>query len=333
MFYSKLKEKLQKCYRQKSYDHILLSTLVSQMSYEDLPDSVNTNLLEMYRLCEGQAAIWSIKAADFLNVTEDADVAAHITFTGEPLPDGMGRDCIVYDNAGHTKELKDWKNNPDVSVFFNNNIFSPDLSIGIYSDMLNETDTSMLTLIKDAKHSLIPIVRDEKQKKVLELVLNDLEKGIHSALVDDSILPSITGEENKTIQTLDITDPSLSDKIQYLAKCRDDIFRWFYSQNGMNSQGSSKMAQQTTDEVNQDSAASMIIPVIRLKAAQCGIDMYNEKKGANAKVSLSECWMNRQATLDKEFAETDVELEDEAPEVEEKENDEDGANNSEENND
>ena len=303
------------------------------MSYEDLPDSVNTNLLEMYRLCEGQAAIWSIKAADFLNVTEDADVAAHITFTGEPLTDGMGRDCIVYDNAGHTRELKDWKNNPDVSVFFNNNIFSPDLSIGIYSDMLNETDTSMLTLIKDAKHSLIPIVRDEKQKKVLELVLNDLEKGIHTALVDDSLLPTITGEENKTIQTLDITDPSLSDKIQYLAKCRDDIFRWFYSQNGMNSQGSSKMAQQTTDEVNQDSAASMIIPVIRLKAAQCGIDMYNEKKGANAKVSLSECWMNRQATLDKEFAETDVELEDEAPEVEEKENVEDGANNSEENTD
>lgn len=319
MFYSKLKEKIQKCYRLKNYDHILLSTLASQIAYKGYDENVSTNLLEIYKLTEGQAAIWHIKASDFLNIIEDQFVAAHVTFTGEPLPDGMGKDCIVYDNAGHTKELKNWKENEDVVVIFNNNIFSPDLSIGYFADMLNETDTSMITLIKDSKHSQIPVVRDEKQKIALENVIKDLGEGKHTAFVLDSILPSITGEDTKTVQTLDITDPSLADKIQYLAKCRDDIFRWFYSLNGMNSQGSSKMAQQTTDEVNQDSAASMIIPVIRLKAAKDGNEQCKSKFGWNCEVSLSECWMNRQATLDTEFTETDEELEDGISEVEETE--------------
>lgn len=317
MFYSKLKEKLQKVYRLKSYDHILLGDLVSMITYEGLDENVNTNLLEMYRLLEGQAAIWHIYANDFLNIKEDQFVAAHITFTGEPLPDGMGRDCIVFDNAGHTKELKDWKTNEDVSVFFNNNVYSPDLSIGIFSDMLNEADTSMMTLIKDAKHSQIPVVNDGKQKAAIEEVIKEQDEGKHTAVVLDEILPSIAGVENGGLRMLDITDPSLADKIQYLAKVRDDIFRWFYSFYGMNAQGSSKLAQQTTTEVEQDSSASMIIPVIRLKAAKEGVEMTNKKFGWNAEVSLSECWMNRQATLDEEFADTDEELEDENEEVEE----------------
>ena len=77
---------------------------------------------------------------------------------------------------------------------------------------------------------------------------------------------------------------------------------------GMNSQGSSKLAQQTVDEVNQDNNASMIIPHDMLRMRQNGVEELNKKFGWNSEVSFSECWMSRLANMDDEFKETDEEL-------------------------
>ena len=100
-----------------------------------------------------------------------------------------------------------------------------------------------------------------------------------------------------------------SQYIQYLAKFRDDLMRWFYSLYGMNSQGSSKMAQQSVDEVNQDSSASMILPHDMLRMRQNGVEELNKKFGWDAEVSFSECWMSRLANMDDEFKTTDEQLE------------------------
>lgn len=302
MLYSKLKEKTQNEYRLKSYDDIFLSTLVSQLTYKNVPETVDTDFLEAYKLVEGTAAIFKDNNGNF--------ISGHCNLGGKPYPNGYGSLAICSTDNGEVYTFNDWKNNKDVVVFFNNNIKTPDLTIGIFSDMANETDKSMLTLIKDSKDSHIVVTKSQKQKKALEECFTLLDDGKHAILLDDNILPNINDENGKALETLDLTDPTLSDKIQYLAKCRDDIFRWFYSLNGMNSQGSSKLAQQTTDEVNQDSAASMIIPDIRLKEAIKSINKCNEYWNWNAEVSLSECWMNRKATLDKEFSETDEELDD-----------------------
>lgn len=307
MLYSKLKEKMQSEYRLKSYDDIFLSTLVSQLTYRNIPETVDTDFLEVYKLVEGVAAIFKDKNGNF--------VSGHCNLGGKPYPNGYGSLAICSTDNGEIYNFEDWKNNKDVVLFFNNNIKTPDLTIGIFSDMANETDKSMLTLIKDSKHSHIVITKSQKQKQVLEECFKQIDDGKHAIYVDDSILPNIYDENGKTLETLDLTDPTLSDKIQYLAKCRDDIFRWFYSLNGMNSQGSSKLAQQTTDEVNQDSAASMIIPDIRLREAIKSINKCNEYWNWNAEVSLSECWMNRKATLDEEFAKTDEELSNNIDEV------------------
>lgn len=321
MLYSTLKEKMQKVVRIKSYDDILLSTLISQLVYKDLPDTVETNFLEMYKLVEGVAGIWKRG--------EDEYVSCHVGFSGMPDANGIGKNCIVATDDGQTKEIKDWKNSEEVVIFFNNNIKSPDLSIGIFSDMLSEADFSMMTLVKDAKHSHVPVVKDEKQKKALEQVFEKVDKGQTAVFVDESILPNFNEDGKQGVYTLDITDPTLADKIQYLSKAHDDFFRWFYSLNGMNSQGSSKMAQQTVDEVNQDSAASMIIPYIRLREAEKSIERVNEIWGLNAEVSLSESWMSRHSTLDCEFAEEgdevleDKNIEETTEEVEDKKEGED----------
>jgi hypothetical protein len=119
-----------------------------------------------------------------------------------------------------------------------------------------------------------------------------------------------TGAGAAGINTVNLTEVEKSQYIQYLAKFRDDLMRWFYSLYGMNSQGSSKLAQQSVDEVNQDSSASMILPHDMLRMRQkCLENQVNKKFGWDMEVSFSECWMSRLANMDDEFKTTDEQLE------------------------
>lgn len=159
----------------------------------------------------------------------------------------------------------------------------------------------------------IPLATDTKTKKTIEEAIKNMMDGKIATILDEKklreIMDGVIG-----VQTVNLTETDKSQYIQYLAKYRDDLMRWFYSLYGMNSQGSSKLAQQTVDEVNQDSNASMILPHSMLKARQDGVEMCNKKFGWNMEVSFSECWMSRLANMDDEFKTTDEELEDEAPE-------------------
>jgi hypothetical protein len=167
----------------------------------------------------------------------------------------------------------------------------------------------------------IPLASDTKVKKSIEEAIKNMQDGKIATIMDERKLREII-DQAKGIETVNITDTEKSTYIQYLAKYRDDLMRWFYSLYGMNSQGSSKLAQQTVDEVNQDSNASMILPHSMLKARQDGCKMAKDKFGWDMEVSFSECWMSRLANMDDEFKTTDEELEDEAPEGKEEEKDE-----------
>lgn len=294
--FSLIKDVKQKIVREKNYDLVLLNSLIPMCQYT-LPEEradIDTDFLELYRLTEGVAGIWK--------EAEDKFCACHVSFAGTPDRYGLGVDAIISTagsndgQGGVTKHIEDWKNSEELVVIFNNATKSPDLSIGIFSDMLTEADTSMMSLIKDAKHTLVPIVGDEKQKEALNAVLKALDEGRHEVMVDPSILAKMFDDDKKAkeIDTLTITDPTLSDKIQYLSQAWDNILSRFYSFNGMSTQSGSKMAQQSVEEINNGSSAAMIIPDQRLDKAigdyYTGITKANRVWGWNATVELSECW-------------------------------------------
>lgn len=294
--FEKLGDKMKKIVRVKNYDLILLNTLIPMVKY-NLPEErcdIDTDFLELYRLSEGVAGIWKMG--------EDKFTACHVSFAGEPDSYGIGKDCIVSINGlegSHgniTKNIKDWKNSEEVVVIFNNSMKSPDLSLGIFSDMLTEADTSMMSLVKDAKHTFIPVVADEKQKEALKEVMKNIDEGQHDVFVDKNILTKIFDEDKnaKSLDLLNITDVTLADKIQYLSQAWDNILSRFYSFNGMNTQSGSKLAQQSVDEINNGSSAAMIVPDDRLEKAigdkYTGITKANAIWGWNATAELSECW-------------------------------------------
>lgn len=299
MLFSNLKEKQQKAYRLQSYDDILLATLCSMFTYNGMAKTVNKHFIEQYRLMEGACAIWK---------NNGKFICSRVDFGGTPDENGIGTIAICATRNGVVKQFDNWKENKDVAIIFNNSIYSPDLSIGITSDMLMETDISMKANLLHARLHPIPVAKNDKEEKAIRKAEDDIKDGKLTTVLSDDLLADIGESKDVAIPTINLTEVKDSDKIQYLAKFRDDLMRWFYSLNGMNSQGSSKMAQQTVDEVNQDSCSSMIIPHDRYRCAIEGVDMCNEKFGDDpdwieASVDFSECWQNRLADFTQEFAE------------------------------
>lgn len=302
MYFSSMKEKQQKAYRIKSYDEILTNILSSMFVYKGTPEELElyTQFIDIYRILEGAAAICMI---------DGIPVICHVNFGGKPNHYGIGTIAICSTDDGVVEQFEDWENNENVAIFFNNCVWAPDMNIGRYSDMFAELEVSLKTNILFSRMYPIPVTKDGKTQKVIEESIKNILDGKIATILNEDRLSKYMDKPGNTIEMVQLTDVDKSQYIQYLSKFRDDLFRWFLSLYGMNSQGSSKLAQQTVDEVNQDNNASMIIPHDMLRQAQKGCDMANKKFGWNMDVSFSECWMSRLANMDDEFKETDEELE------------------------
>ena len=303
MFFSLMKEKSQKAYRIKSYDEVLTNILISMLVYRNYPEELTNcmQFVEIYRIIEGAAAIFKY---------EGKYVVGHVNFGGKPDHYGIGMDAICSLDDGIVITFEDWRNNPEVGIFFCNSTFMPDMSIGRFSDAFAELEVSLKLNVLFSRMYPIPVASDNKTKTAIEdSIKNAMDGKISTILSPDALAKYVDGATSTGIETVNLTDVEKSRYIQYLAKYRDDLLRWFLSQYGMNSQGSSKLAQQTVDEVNQDNNASMIIPHDMLRQAQYGCDMCNDKFGWNLEVSFSECWQSRLANMDDEFKTTDEELE------------------------
>lgn len=302
MVFSNLTDKWKKAYRLQSYDDVLLNTVSTMIEYEGLPDTIDDRFIEIYRLIDGAVAIWK---------NEGDWICSEVSFGGKPDVYGIGTLAICSTKNGVVKQFENWRTNPNIAIIFNSKTLMPDMNIGRFSDMFTETETSILMNIIFSRLYPMPVVDDEKVKKAIDTIFDDIKTGKISSMrsiLDNNAIKKLTDGTNTGIDLVNITDVKNSDKIQYLAKFRDDLFRWFYSLYGMNSQGSAKMAQQTVDEVNQDNNASMILPHDRYHEALKGAKMCNEKFGWDVKVSFSECWQSRLAACDEEFSDNKEEI-------------------------
>ena len=311
-----LNEKAQNQVRTASYCELLTNTLNTMMTYK-LPNeklkNIDQGFHELFLIYNGIAAMWEHPT--------DGWTTSPANFSGGGIDSyGMGRDMIVTALDGTTKTFKNWRDNPDIIVFFNNSCKAPDMNVGRFAEMFTDVEISLKLNVLYSRLFPIPVAKDQNTKVALNVIIKNMLNGIVKdgpTIVDEDMISKLI-EGSSGVDTINFTDIDKSRYIQYLAKYRDDLMRWFYSMYGMNSQGSSKLAQQTVDEVNQDNNASMIIPHDMLRCRQKALEIAKEKQPElfeGAAVSFSECWMSRLANMDDEFKETDEELE-ESPEEE-----------------
>ena len=258
---------------------MLAEAHLSMFEYTGLPDTLDPIFLETYLQRDGIAVITDeMPGEEGLIVCEGS--------TGTDLdPYGIGKEVIATTRNGHAGTFKRGEN---CVVGWNNKTKTPCLDVYTDAQTLADIQTSIDFLIFWTRLSPLVRVSDEKTKvKVVEAFKN-IKRGIPVTLASKKLLAEYGLNDDITVDML--TQPDFADKIQFTAKLYDDVLRWHMTRYGHATNGNSKAAQQTVDEVDSTASQSMILPLSMLASRRKMIDEINALYGLNATVELSGAW-------------------------------------------
>lgn len=279
-FFRNLKPKEQMQYELTEYTNNLAEMLQSMFEYSGIfKNAIYNKFIEQYLLAFGKCAIFKNE--------NDKLICSYCDFCGGNLNEyGILSDLICTTQNGKQYTFKNWDSNENVVVIFNNNQWSGDLTIDKCASFLAETDTSIKCCIVNSRYSPIVSCKNSKTRNIISKIFEGLTDGQPKSITDGDLMG------NKSIDVINVTDVKNSDKLQYLTHFKDDIFRFFLNTFGLSTFGSGKMAQQTEEEINNNSNASFVIPDDMLYWRKLGILELNRKFNLNASVDFSDCWRN-----------------------------------------
>ena len=264
----------------------------SMFEYGNLPDTVDPFYIEEYlQSGEPQSYIawWRLNASETSPGFPEGSLIVSSASLGTDLnPYGEGTEVIAVTANGKERRFKSRYDN-DVVVGFNNILKTPCYDIEMDAETLSEVDISLLYLIHYTR--LYPIFKaaDEKTRDKIITAFKNMEVGKPLTIIDQPLLEEL-GIETQSIKTETLTNPELAKVIQFTSKLREDIKRWHFTKYGQTINSSSKLAQETVDEVNGAVSASLIIPLSMLAARRAMIGEVNRKFGTDITVDFSGAW-------------------------------------------
>lgn len=257
-----------------------LEILCGMFEYEGLPDTVDTDFLEIYLISDGMASIRKY---------EDGLYYAMKCSEGSgPNPYGLGD--VIISTTLNGKVYEDERTSMEVAFGYNNSTKTPVTDFYKLGADLAEIDTSLDFLVWYCRVSRLYAVADEKQKTMIEQAFSSLKKGVPLTIVSNNLTAAIEGGD-PGLTPFDLTDVNYADKIMRLCEYREARFKWFFERYGMAKRTVSKKAQVSKDEANGDTAASLIIPLNMLAAREKFIDECNRKFGWNASVHFKGAYL------------------------------------------
>ena len=264
----------------------------TMFEYNNLPDTVDPLYIETYLQEHGDdsyIAWWKLNASEASpGFPEGSLIVSSATLGTDLNPYGEGAEVIAVTRNGHERRFKN-RYEDDVVVGFNNITHEPCNDIELDAATLSEIDLSILYLIHYTR--LYPVFKaaDEKTRDKIVQAFKNMEVGKPLTIIDKPLLEEL-GIETKSLETETLTNPELASVIQFTSKLREDVKRWHFTKYGQTINSSSKLAQETVDEVNGAVSASLIIPLSMLAARRAMIEEVNRKFGTNIEVNLSGAW-------------------------------------------
>ena len=314
------------CMRDRYFSHFFheQNFLTHMFTYDNLPETVDENFLEMYLTSNGTVA-WTKEGGKGLIV----------------IRGGRSEDIGLY---GLGKKYIGTCNDPDMDsitvtigenavIGYNNSTMSPCFDFQFYPYLLTEIEKSIIFNVRYARLAPIFEAADSKQKEAIEKLLNDIDDGKMVNVISEDLLKEIEGSGTKVHN---LTDVKEIDKLQYLIKAYEDTLRIFYTKYGLADHGSSKMAQQTVDEVNGDTSSAFTLALNMLYYRRKMIDDVNEMFGTDIVVHFSPAWelayqkfILESAIHDEEYLEDVEDMEEESKDGSEEESEDSTENESE----
>lgn len=264
----------------------------SMFEYSNLPDTVDPLYIEQYLqepIPDSYIGWWRLSASEASPGFPAGSLIVSSATLGTKLnPYGEGTEVICITRNGHERRFTN-RYDDEVVVGFNNITKIPCIDVAVDSQTLAEIDLSLLYLIHYTR--LYPIFKaaDEKTRDKIITAFANMELGKPLTIIDKPLLEDL-GIETESIQKELLTNPELAKEIQFTAKLREDVKRWHFTKYGQTINSSSKLAQETVDEVNGAVSASLIIPLSMLAARRAMIEEVNRKFGTDIKVDFSGAW-------------------------------------------
>lgn len=261
--------------------------------------------------------------------TETSDYTPVFTFIngGDRYADGFFKNVTCFDLTGKEYNFTDWRENPEIGVFFNNLTYSPDTFIDKYSYMLSELDTSIMCNVIFSRLKPIPIAKDNQSKNRIDTIFSDLTNGTIKTIVQELDLTDIVDNNRPAIEVLNLTDVESSKYIQYLSHLHDNLISRLFFMMGLSINDNGKQAQISIEELNKNKNAAISILNGWYDMRQRGFDEFNSKSGSNLSFDYSDVWKSEievnvyqpeeMAKQDEEQTEEEIEEPEESEEVKE----------------
>ena len=263
---------------------VLTNILVSMFEYKNLPDTLEDWQIETQLISTGSCGVCKINGGLYTGVGG---------YCGNVV--NFVPDSYLITNVGVGE--KQGKVGVDFAVGWNNSLAMPDLRLMQIASVLTEIDVSERCNVIFSRFLRIPLVRDTKEKVAIENAVNSIIKGKFETVMSDNVLEKMINTGSAENKFLDLVDVKEVDKLQYLNQYRENVLKRFFMEYGQGMQTTSKLAQQTTDEIHGTDAISMILPLDRLKRRKKFVEDINKLFGTNITVDFSECWKDQREEM------------------------------------
>lgn len=147
----------------------------------------------------------------------------------------------------------------DCEIIFNNTTRTPCIDLYTYSELFKDLDISLKVLIKKSRLINTPLARNEYERQQIQEMLNDIEIGNWKAIQSRLDKVEEFTENRKPLEVLELTQAEATNYLQYLALCKNSLKEFFFTKYGHSLRNTSKVAQQSKDEVNDLDITSQIL--------------------------------------------------------------------------
>lgn len=276
--YEHMKSEIKKSYDATTHWQYLMISLLSMFDWKGLPETIRPDLLETLLITQGTAGVTEIGGELYTGTGGySGDYKNFMPAEYLVVNPGIGDKTFTVGSGG--------------VVAWNNSLRIPDIQLMQYASILTEIDVSERCNVLYSRLLPIPRVHDTTEQTAIQDIIKKMLTGEFAAVISDNVQDSLFGDpQHPDSRFFDLSHVADIDKLQYLNQYRDNIIKRWYQMYGQGMQTTSKLAQQTTDELHGSDAVSMIIPLDRLKYRKQFANELNAMYGTSVSVEFSEAY-------------------------------------------